>query len=508
MDEEFEGYVTATPYTHAYYPESSPANLQLAAFNRSVAFPSSRPLRYLELGYGNGISLNIHAAASPGSYWGADINVAHAATANSLAAASGSGLRALASSFEELLERPDLPQFDVIAALGVWSWVSDANRETIVGLLRRHLVEGGLFCMSSIALPGFGELVPLQRLLRLKLKNDVAPGTIFDKLESSIGLAMALQKAGSPFLAEGSFAGRKLDTMKTADRAYLVHEYLHEHWKPTLFADTASQLQAAGLRFVGSAKPLDQFDELNFRPEALELLASVDDPWLCETARDFLRSGHVRHDVYVKRNEPRQTLSPPALDLRFVLCVPTSMARARSITTPVAKLGFGLPPFHDILDALGEEPCRSWSFEELIGRRSAGGIGKNELLRALMILVDADIVAPAQPAARVVEAAAACSRLNADILRRSLTDGRIQALASPVTGGGVTVSRIQQLCLLAMRQGAGSPQQLADFAWNAIGASSDDRPEDRPTAAHVLREVLYFSQRLPHLAALKLAGDV
>ena len=125
-----------------------------------------------------------------------------------------------------------------------------------------------------------------------------------------------------------------------------------------------------------------------------------------------------------------------------------------------------------------------------------------------MILIDAEIVAPAQPAARVVEAAAACSRLNADILRRSLTDGRIQALASPVTGGGVTVSRIQQLCLLALRQGAGSPQQLAEFAWKAIDASSDDRPEDRPTAAHVLREVLYFSQRLPHLTALKLADDV
>lgn len=510
MEEEFDGYVTATPYTHVYYPESSPAFLQLATFNRSVPFPSSRPLRYLELGYGNGISLNIHAAASPGNYWGADINVAHAATANSLAAASGSGLRALTSSFEELLERPDLPQFDVITALGVWSWVSDANRKTIVELLRRNLVEGGLFCMSSIALPGFGELVPLQRLLRLNLKSDAIPGTIFEKLDSGIDLAMALQKAGSRFLAEDSFAGRKLMTMKTADRAYLVHEYLHEHWKPTLFADTASQLQTAGLQFVGCARPLDQFDELNFRPEALELLASVDDPWLRETARDFLRSGHVRHDVYIKRNEALQgqALSRPALDLEFVLCVPTSMARARSITTPVAKLGFGMPPFRDILDVLGEGPLRSWRFDELIGRVSAGGIGEKELLRALMILIDAEIVAPAQPAARVVEAAAACSRLNADILRRSLTDGRIQALASPVTGGGVTVSRIQQLCLLALRQGAGSPQQLAEFAWKAIDASSDDRPEDRPTAAHVLREVLYFSQRLPHLTALKLADDV
>ena len=63
MDEEFEGYVTATPYTHVYYPESAPSRLQLITYNRSIPFPSSRPLRYLELGYGNGVSLNIHAAA-------------------------------------------------------------------------------------------------------------------------------------------------------------------------------------------------------------------------------------------------------------------------------------------------------------------------------------------------------------------------------------------------------------------------------------------------------------
>jgi SAM-dependent methyltransferase len=142
MDEEFEGYVSATSYTHVYYPESAPSRLQLATFNRSIPFPSSRPLRYLELGYGNGVSFNIHAAASPGEYWGTDINPAHVAAATALATASGSGLKALASSFEELLERPDLPQFDVIVALGVWSWISDANRKTIVELLRRRLVEG------------------------------------------------------------------------------------------------------------------------------------------------------------------------------------------------------------------------------------------------------------------------------------------------------------------------------------------------------------------------------
>ncbi len=510
MDEEFEGYVTATPYTHVYYPESAPAHLRLATFNRFVPFPSSRPLRYLELGYGNGISLNIHAAASPGEYWGTDINVAHAAAANSLAAASGSGLKALASSFEELLERPDLPQFDVIVALGVWSWVSDANRKTIVELLRRKLAEGGIFCMSSIAMPGFGELAPLQHLLRLNLKRGGTGGTIFDKLASGLGLATSLQKAGSHFFAEASRAGRMLDGIKASNPSYLVHEYLHEHWKPSFFAETAAALGEAGLRFVGSERLLDHFDELNFGPEALDLLASIEDLWLRETARDFLRSGHVKGDVYVKWTEPGQSRassrppSRPVLDLEFVLGVPASLAKTRKVRTPVTILEFSTPPFRSLIDALGVEPCRPKGLKALIEGCSSAPFDKEEVLRALMVLVDAEIVHPAQPRARVDEAAAACSRLNAEILRRSLTDGRIQTLASPVTGGGVAVSRVQQLFLLALRQGAKSPDEWAKFAWDALAGGDLDGADGRPTRMDILKEALHFLQCLPQLAALKL----
>lgn len=504
MDDEFEGYVTATPYTHVYYPESAPSRLQLIAYNRSVPFPSSRPLRYLELGYGNGVSLNIHAAASPGEYWGTDINAAHVAEANAFAAASGSGLKALASSFEELLARPDLPQFDVIVALGVWSWVSDANRKTIVELLRRNLAEGGLFCMSSVAMPGFGELAPLQRLLRLNLKRGGTGGTIFDKLGSGLGLATALQKAGSPFFAEESRAGRMLEGARTSDPSYLVHEYLHEHWKPAFFAETAATLGEAGLRFVANERLVDQFDELNFGPQALDLLAAIDDPWLRETARDFLRSGHVKGDIYVKRSEPDRLPSPePVLDLEFVLGIPALVARTKKFRTPVVVLEFDAPPFRNLIDALGAQPCRPWSLNALIEACSSVQFDRDEVLRALMILIDAEIVHPAQPRARVEKAAPACARLNAEILRRALTEDRLQALASPVTGGGVSVSRIQQLFLLAWTRGARSPDAWAKFAWEAPGGSD----VDKLPVADILKEALYFQQRLPHFAALRLIEE-
>ena len=93
--------------------------------------------------------------------------------------------------------------------------------------------------------------------------------------------------------------------------------------------------------------------------------------------------------------------------------------------------------------------------------------------------------------------------MNAEILHRAVTEDRIQALASPVTGGGVPVSRIEQLFLLACKQGARTPDAWARFAWDTLAGSAVDKPR----VADILVEALSFLQRLPHLMALKLIDE-
>jgi len=134
MDRETDwtaGYVTELEYTHGYYHELSPALLRLACLVAGAAPPAKEPLRYLELGYGQGVSINIHAAAVPGEFWGTDFNPSQAAHARALAQASGSGAILLDDSFAELAARPDLPEFDMIALHGIWTWVSEENRRVI-----------------------------------------------------------------------------------------------------------------------------------------------------------------------------------------------------------------------------------------------------------------------------------------------------------------------------------------------------------------------------------------
>ena len=243
--QEIDGYRNDVAYNHDYHRELAPEALKLLTLARGWAFPSARPLRYLELGYGNGVSLNIHAAATPGEFWGTDIGPQHVETARALASASGSGLRLLDQPFADLLKRTDLPRFDIIVAHGVWSWVSRANRELILDILRTHLGDGGLFFLSTVAHPSEAELVPLQRLLRAQRTADP---------RAALDLAVALRDAGSPYFAAGSAAGQRLEALKGAEPGYLVHEYLHAHWQPSLFAETAATLAGAGLRFeIGRA---------------------------------------------------------------------------------------------------------------------------------------------------------------------------------------------------------------------------------------------------------------
>jgi hypothetical protein len=85
-----------------------------------------------ELGFGQGISANIHAAASVTQWHGTDFNPSQAGFAQSLASATGSSARFYDQAFDEFANRDDLPEFDYIGLHGIWSWISDENRQVIV----------------------------------------------------------------------------------------------------------------------------------------------------------------------------------------------------------------------------------------------------------------------------------------------------------------------------------------------------------------------------------------
>lgn len=103
-------------YTHGYYQELNPLRARLALLFAGLHCPIMDTA--CELGFGQGMSINLHAAASPVAWHGTDANPAHVAFAREIARAAGSEARLAAEPFAEYAARRDMPEFDSSACMG------------------------------------------------------------------------------------------------------------------------------------------------------------------------------------------------------------------------------------------------------------------------------------------------------------------------------------------------------------------------------------------------------
>ncbi|WGG51384.1 class I SAM-dependent methyltransferase [Rugamonas sp. DEMB1] len=103
MSEWSAGYVSDIGYTFGYYTELNPMRIKLGFLHAGKVFPEVG--HACELGFGQGLSANIHAAASVVEWHGTDFNPAQAGFAQELAAASGANVHLRDQSFAEFCQR-------------------------------------------------------------------------------------------------------------------------------------------------------------------------------------------------------------------------------------------------------------------------------------------------------------------------------------------------------------------------------------------------------------------
>src|SRR6185369_3766074 len=163
MSDWTAGYVADIGYVFGYYHELNPMRVKLAFLSAGLAPPEMGSA--CELGFGQGVSVNLHAAASVTQWSGTDFNPSQTAFAQELAAASGSGARLYDEAFADFANRADLPDFDYIGLHGIWSWISDENRAVIVDFIRRKLKVGGVLYISYNTLPGWAAFAPMRHLM-------------------------------------------------------------------------------------------------------------------------------------------------------------------------------------------------------------------------------------------------------------------------------------------------------------------------------------------------------
>jgi SAM-dependent methyltransferase len=511
-DDWTSGYHTDIGYTHGYYRELSPVMLEFALLSRMQRHRAGKPLRYLELGYGQGLSLNVHAATVPGEYWGTDFNPAQAANAKDLAAASGAHLRALDSSFEELESRDDLPLFDMIVLHGVWSWISDQNRRTIVKIARQHLAVGGIFYISYNSTPGWSAAMPLRHLMSLheELASGEAQGTVLN-IDAALAFAQTVVDSKAAYFRANPAVAERLKKITEQNKHYVAHEYFNADWLPMPFSDVASQLSDAKLSFAASANLIDHNDGINLTGNQQKLLGDIRHPVLKESVRDYMVNQQFRKDIWVKGARPL-----PWLDQAAQL-----NAQSFILLTPVADVPL------KVVGSLGETQLQAEIFQPVIeflakdgfapktGAELAGGLPKltfAQIMQVLVLLSGTGHVSPTQPAAQSKQAQGTSDGLNARLLANAEFSADVNHLASPVIGGAVGASRFQQLFLKSIKAGRKTPAEWAADAWRPLQMQGQrlmkdghalDKTEDNLAELKKLAED-FNSKRLPIMKALKI----
>jgi hypothetical protein len=462
------GYVSEIDYTYGYYGELNPSKLRLACLSANVAPPSAEPMRYLELGYGQGMSINVHAAAFGGEFWGTDFNPTQAAHARSLAEASGSGAILLDDSFAELAARPDLPEFDFIGLHGIWSWISDDNRRVIVDIIRRKLRVGGIVYNSYNCLPGWAPAMPLRHLMTLHadLVGSDETGMI-GRIEGAVNFAKRVVDSGALYFRANPAVGERLKTISNQNRSYLAHEYFNRDWEVMPFSDVARWFNDGKVSFVASANLIDHVDAVNLTAEGRKLLAEIHHPILQQSVRDYFINQQFRRDVFVKGPRRLTQLSQiEAVQSQTFTLTSHPDDIPMKVKGALGEASLQEAIYRPVIEVLADENYAAKTVSQLSGHAKLKALNFSQLFEVLAVLTGANHVHPAQPASK--ESRQRCTALNRYICERARDDGNIIFLASPVTGSGIPVDRFSQLFLLASQHGKKSTAEQAKYVWDCI----------------------------------------
>ena len=491
MSDWTAGYVADIGYTYGYYTELNPALVRLAFLNAGLAFPQMGAA--CELGFGQGLSTNIHAAASMTSWHGTDFNPAQAGFAQELAQSSGNGAKLYDEAFAEFCTRSDLPDFDYIGLHGIWSWISDENRAVIVDFIRRKLKVGGVLYISYNTLPGWSTFAPIRHLMTQHAEVMGSQGMgILKRIEGAMGFVDQTINSQSLYAKANPSVAERFGKMKGQNAHYLAHEYFNRDWKPMYFADLAQWLAPAKVNFACSATYLDAISAVNMAPEQQQLLNDIADPDFRQTVRDFLVNQQFRKDYWVKG--PRSLTPYERMDGLRAYRIILTTARDNvplKITGAQGEANLNEAIYSAILDALADH--KPHSLGELEQSLKPKNITAQQIIEAAVVLTGAGHVMPVQEDQVISKAKAASDKLNAHLAQKARTSNDLLHFASPVTGGGVSVGRFQQLFLAAYKAGRKTPEEFAQFAWEILAAQGQKLLKDGvalETPDENLRELL------------------
>ena len=479
MDKWTEGYVADIDYTFGYYHELNPNRLKLAFINAGLIFPECANV--CELGFGQGVSINIHAAGTNKNYYGTDFISSQVSFAQELANSNKSKIILEDKSFKEYLENKELPEFDYIGLHGIWSWINEENRIVIVDFIKKYLKVGGVLYISYNTLPGWTSFAPVRHLLAEHASVMGANGEgIVNRVDAAIEYVKELNQTKPLYLNANTQVDERIKKINQFSREYLAHEYFNKDWCPMYFSSMAEKLATAKLEYACSANYLDYVDTINLTEEQQKFLNSILDKNFKETIRDFMVNQQFRKDYWVKGKRKLNDIQKIELIRKEkIILIVNKEEVSLKVNGVLGEATMTEKIYKPILEILGNnEPLTILQIEENLRKNL---IDLKQINQAVMILSGMGYVASVQEDEEVNKAKINTDLLNYQLMLRARASDEISFLASPVTGGGVRVSRFHQLFLLAYKNGKESPEDWANFIWEILTSQGQKIVKDGKT---------------------------
>lgn len=288
----------------------SPANMAYTAATQGYLPPDPRSaFTYMDLGCGDGTTLNAWASAYPqAEFIGIDFNPGHIERAQRVADEAGlENVHFMEASFADI-EPEALPACDFVAMNGIYSWLEEDMLRHVRAVLGQCIKPGGLFYVEYTVLPGSISQWPLWHLIQGLVPPDAGSDSR-ERAETALNLLEKLVQGGMGYLrnhpqarqAALNYINNRKRSTNTVD--HFAHNALASGFRPRFFTEMAGEMREAGLSYVGRATTRLNELEVSVPLQQASLLRQVEDPDMREMLIDYIRNDSNRRAVWVKDGE-------------------------------------------------------------------------------------------------------------------------------------------------------------------------------------------------------------
>jgi hypothetical protein len=376
--------------------------------------------------------------------------------------------------------------------------------------IRRKLKVGGVLYISYNTLPGWASFAPMRHLMTEHAEIIGAEGHgIVSRINGALEFTEKLLVTNPLFARANPQVNDRIAKIKDQNRHYLAHEYFNRDWHPMHFATMAQWLAPAKLNYACSAHYIDHIEAINLTADQQAFLKEIPDPMFRESVRDFMVNQQFRRDYWVKGVRRLTTLEQAeAIRKQRVMLAAYRPEVSLQVAGALGEATMSETIYTPVLDLLADHKPRS--IGQLEQTLQGSGINFAQLLQVVLVLAGAGHLYAVQEEVTTSKVKKQTDRLNQYLMDKARGSADISYLASPVTGGGITVGRFQQLFLLALSQGKKQPADWAAFVWQILASQGQKIVKEGATletaeenlAELTVQAQAFAEKQLPVLKAL------